>query len=167
MLQYENENENRFQIDGFTKAGDPVMTNGRRGTYTTDAYRELLRYMAATDQPQSATAVYEAMRKTGAHIGQTTVYRQLLRLSREGVIEKLPSPDGKTALYRYAGACRGDHYHLLCSECGSLSHLSCDYFADLYRHVGEHHGFHIDGSRTVFYGVCAACFRARAKRKST
>ena len=149
------------------KGSVTVTREHRRGEYTTDAYREVVRYMSETVQPQSASAVYEALLRTGVRVGQTTVYRQLLRLSREGVIERLPSPDGRTALYRYTGACHGDHYHLLCSECGSLSHLSCDYFADLYRHVGEHHGFHIDGSRTVFYGVCAACFRDRAKRRVT
>ena len=143
------------------------MEKEQRGAYATDAYREILRYMSMTDQPQSACAVHEALLKQGVRVGQTTVYRQLLRLAREGLIEKMPSPDGKTGLYRYTGACHGDHYHLLCSECGGLSHLTCDYFADLYRHVGENHGFHIDGSRTVFYGTCASCFRNRAKRKPT
>ena len=45
---------------------------------------------------------------------------------------------------------------------GQLFHVSCDYLNQLGEHLLEHHGFVIDHTKTVLYGLCAAC----AKKKS-
>lgn len=138
-----------------------------RGGYHKESYDAVLD--ALRRRPEAAMSAEEvalALREGGVSIGLTTVYRRLSRLCEEGLSQKLFS-DGKTALYRYAGDCRGDHYHLVCTSCGKVTHLSCDLFSELYRHVGDSHGFHVDGSRTHFYGVCGACYRAKKQISAT
>ena len=44
-----------------------------------------------------------------------------------------------------------------CTQCGQLFHVSCDYLNQLGEHLLEHHGFVIDHTKTVLYGLCAAC----------
>lgn len=139
---------------------------GIRGNYRTAAADAILSFMETCgDRTLTAIEIADALRADGHGCGLATVYRHLSRLAEKGKLQTLPSPDGKSILYRYSGACRGDHYHLLCAACGTVTHLSCDCLTDLYRHIGAQHGFHIDGSRTVFYGLCASCYR-RKKQKN-
>ena len=77
----------------------------------------------------------------------------------KGTVRKY-SFDGKTcACFQYIDeeqSCH-NHFHLKCLNCGKLIHLNCDHLAEISSHIAEHHGFLIDSSQTVFYGVCAEC----------
>ena len=42
-------------------------------------------------------------------------------------------------------------------EPGKLIHVDCAYLGELGEHIGAHHGFKVDRSKTVFYGTCGAC----------
>ena len=44
-----------------------------------------------------------------------------------------------------------------CVACGKLEHLSCSHLDGIGEHVAREHGFLIDSSRTVFYGICKEC----------
>ena len=50
-----------------------------------------------------------------------------------------------------------EHFHLKCIRCGKLIHVDCAYLGELGEHIGAHHGFKVDRSKTVFYGTCGAC----------
>ncbi len=140
------------------KGAEKIAVEEKRTAYKTGGYNAVLAYVREhRDVHIEAQAVYHDLRMRGNALGQATVYRQLQRLTDEGVLEKLPLAEGKGACYRYVGDCKGTHYHLYCTVCGGLTHLDCAHFAELYRHVGEEHGFRIDGARTVFYGTCAIC----------
>ncbi|MBR6242518.1 MAG: transcriptional repressor [Ruminococcus sp.] len=101
----------------------------------------------------------------GTPVGTATIYRQLDKLVENGVVRKY-SFDGKTgACYQYiddSRECR-EHFHLKCLKCGKLIHLNCDHLSGLREHILEHHGFMVDPSQTVFYGVCSDCSSAEDK----
>lgn len=114
----------------------------------------------------TAEQIYFLLQECGSPVGQTTVYRQLEKLSKEGKVRKFSGGDGDSACFQLAedvGACH-DHYHLKCTECGKLYHAECDFLKELSAHIEKVHGFQIDGSRTVFYGLCADC--AKEKHRS-
>ena len=50
-----------------------------------------------------------------------------------------------------------EHFHLKCIECGKLIHIDCNYMKSLDEHILQHHGFKVDNSRTVLYGICNSC----------
>ena len=77
--------------------------------------------------------------------------------------------DGEAAegfCYEYTAGdpCAREHcFHCVCTVCGKLYHVECDYLGDIAEHLSQEHGFSVDPQRTVFYGVCKEC---RAKREA-
>lgn len=104
----------------------------------------------------------------GTPVGTATVYRNLEQLVEEGIVRKYVL-DGKTgACYQFLEAlpdsCH-EHFHLKCTCCGQLFHVSCDYLSQLGMHLLEHHGFVVDHTKTVLYGLCADCVEKQAEKK--
>lgn len=112
----------------------------------------------------SVKALKRALDAHGVSLGETTVYRTLLLLCEEGLVQKYTATKGEGASYQYApkdAACE-HHFHLKCRFCGKLLHTDCAQLHNLTRHIGEEHGFFVDHAKTVFYGACSACRRRRA-----
>ena len=115
----------------------------------------------------TAYDVCDYFKNKGEAIGTTTVYRQLDTLVKEGVIKKYLFDESSSACFEYDEA--HDHaghrmcYHLKCTECGKLIHLKCEEIEMFEHHIFEHHGFAIDSTRTVFYGLCEECAKKAKK----
>ncbi len=104
----------------------------------------------------TAENLFAKIRSDGENIGSSTVYRHLDRLVNEGFVRKYVSDIGESACYQQSEHC-GEHFHLKCEKCGKLQHLSCDLMNEINSHVLSDHGFSIDPSKTVFYGLCKEC----------
>lgn len=102
----------------------------------------------------TAEELAEALKTSG--IGLSTIYRHLDRMTREGLLRRYSAVEGESACYQQAEDC-GEHFHLKCARCGKLEHLECEHLEEISRHVAEEHGFRIDPSRTVFFGLCEEC----------
>ena len=49
------------------------------------------------------------------------------------------------------------HGKLVCLQCGATRPLECHMLDELSTHLKDAHGFRIEPSRTVLYGLCAKC----------
>lgn len=125
--------------------------------------RELVRSLmdAHTDSYLTVDAVSALLASDGHHIGRTTVYRALERLSAEGLVAKVAGIRGEAAQYRGIPAGEASHPgemgQLRCVRCGRAFPLDCEMLASFDEHVLHEHGFAIDPRLTVLYGMCAAC----------
>ena len=90
-------------------------------------------------------------------VAQSTVYRALEHLCEEGVLNRYEKGGQGGACYQRADGGCASHFHLVCSECGGLIHMDCEFMQSLAEHIKEHHGFDVDPSRTVLYGRCEKC----------
>lgn len=107
-----------------------------------------------TDSHLSAEDICEMLKNDGEKVGATTVYRYLEKLYSEGMVQKYITD---RARYTYAEKECREHFHLKCTECGSLFCADCDFLTELCSHINHHHGFAVVPSKTVFYGVCERC----------
>lgn len=127
--------------------------------------RELILECLAHSKGQHITAedISEYLRKNDTPVGKSTIYRYLEALVKDCVVRKYTIEEGKCACYQYMGDEENDHckehYHLKCSECGRLFHVSCALLDEINEHVRKEHNFIIDSSKTVFYGICGECNR--------
>lgn len=100
------------------------------------------------------------LQDSGTPVGTATVYRNLEQLVEEGMVRKYVLDGKSSACYQFLDtlpeACQ-EHFHLKCTQCGRLFHVSCDYLSQLEGHLLEHHGFVVDHTKTVLYGLCADC----------
>ncbi len=101
------------------------------------------------------------MNNAGTPVGTATIYRQLDRLVKQGIVKKYLIDERSGACYQYTGDMEKccEHYHLKCVSCGKLIHLDCEFLHNINNHILEHHGFVVDNSKTVFYGRCSECLK--------
>lgn len=107
--------------------------------------------------------IYLYLKQNNTPVGTTTVYRQVQKLTDEGLITKYSVDSGSGACYQYNGENCKMHFHLKCSKCSSLIHATCSYMESIESHIFAHHGFKVDNSKTVFYGICQKCLRSDKK----
>lgn len=108
----------------------------------------------------TAEDIAETLKKNGIAVSVATIYRQLEKLVSSGKVRKYVTSPEEPACYQYMNdrnaACT-KHFHLKCTSCGKLFHVSCPYLDKLENHILAHHGFSVDNTRTVLYGVCENC----------
>lgn len=139
----------------------------REGGYRTRQRELILQYLTENrDRHILADDIVEHLKANGTAVGKSTVYRYLDKLVEQQAVRKYLWEEGKSACYQYTGGssdCR-QHFHLKCTGCGELFHVECDYLNEIAAHMRLEHGFAVDSSRTVLYGVCAACRRDKQER---
>lgn len=126
--------------------------------YKTKQKELILSYLKNCPLPHvTAGDISLHLKNSGSPVGTATVYRSLEKMVEAGLVRRYSLDEG--ACYQYVGGkeeCR-EHFHLKCLKCGSLIHVDCDFLSTLAPHILEHHGFLVDNSRTVMYGLCGEC----------
>lgn len=130
------------------------------GGYKTRQKEKILEYLIShPSQHITVQEISHHLHQNGSAIGTTTIYRQLDQLVTDGTIRKYTIDSRTGACYEYlpnSEECHR-HFHLKCMQCEKLYHVTCEHLCELEEHILEHHGFQIDQSKTVLYGICEAC----------
>lgn len=130
--------------------------------YNTKQRELVLRCVEETLGHVTALEIVRRLENLGTPVGIATVYRQLDRLVKMGMVRKFTS--GDSACYQIAEGC-GEHFHLKCMGCGELIHMDCDFIGEMDEHIKTHHGFVVDSSKTVLYGCCERCLKDSKEKK--
>lgn len=129
-------------------------------SYKTRQKEQILQHLIShTNQHVTAQELSRHLEEEGTPVGMATIYRYLEQLAADGTIRKYTIDSRTCACYEYLPASAGcsRHFHLKCMQCGTLFHVTCEHLSGLDSHVLEHHGFRIDHSKTVLYGICSTC----------
>jgi Fe2+ or Zn2+ uptake regulation protein len=126
--------------------------------------RELiLNILKETDSHPTAEWIHQEARKSIPNIGIATVYRNLNALAEIGECIRIPQPGG---LDRFDG-CTGEHYHMICRECGRLVDLHpvsdravTEMKETLQNTFGE--GAEVEVTTVLLRGFCEEC-KGKAK----
>lgn len=134
----------------------------QKGRYNTKQRDELLDYLKSkVGEHITAADICKSFSTNGLKIGTTTVYRQLEKMVEEGIIKKYIIDSSTAACFEYIDVhseCKENGCtHLKCTKCGRLIHLHCDDLKATEAHILKEHGFKIDMTRTVLYGLCENC----------
>lgn len=128
--------------------------------YKTRQKEQILQYLTThSGEHVTAQELSRHLEAEGTPVGMATIYRYLEQLVSDGELRKYTIDSRTCACYEYfpqSGEC-SRHFHLKCMQCGTLFHVTCEHLSGLEAHILEHHGFRIDQSKTVLYGVCGAC----------
>ena len=128
--------------------------------YTTKTKLRLLELLQANRERQMAAAeVYEQLSAEDPKLNLTTVYRNLDRMTVDGVLMKYKARDGRGSVYQFVGDDHDCHHHLhlQCYKCGRMIHLDCHFMKEITEHLLEHHDFLVECEGSVIMGLCSDC----------
>lgn len=130
----------------------------RKSTLRFSKQREaVLNVLKGTTSHPTAAQIFENVKKEIPNISLGTVYRNLARLSEDGVILKIDSGDG---VERFDADTK-DHYHMMCTCCGSVNDVFIDYADNLDEKASNFCGCRIDSHKLMFYGTCKKCDQSK------
>jgi len=132
------------------RAGSALRTSGYRLTRQRQLVWDTLR---RTRRHLSAEQIGAALRRQGQRIDTATVYRSLGVLERLGLIRS-----SRLAERQYFEVAEpGEHYHLVCDQCGSANHIEGEDLAQVLRHITTEHRFAVRSADLIVHGWCEKC----------
>ena len=122
--------------------------------YKTQARQQILDYMVANpDRIFMASEIAQSL----PGVSSSTIYRNLSRLEKAGMIQIVGAAENNELQYRYTGPGRCEEtMHLVCQECGKFFHLEGPALKVLQLSV-QRSGFELDQQQSVLLGRCAGC----------
>lgn len=138
----------------------------RKSEYQTRQRSEILAVLKSHAGSHYTVAELEKeLKRSGLPVGTTTIYRQLEKLTGEGLVTKFLTGIGSPACFAYLQDGADGDFHCRCVKCGTLFHIHCDEVEHMERHLLEKHHYQIDLHRTVLYGLCGKCLEEREGKK--
>jgi Fe2+ or Zn2+ uptake regulation protein len=95
-----------------------------------------------------------------ANLGEVSpqaVYDVLRALTDAGLVRRIVPP-GLVA--RYESRVGDNHHHVVCSSCGAIADVECAVGAAPCMTAADDHGYAIDETEVVYWGLCPACATA-------
>ncbi len=126
-----------------------------RADYVTGPRESIASVLSRERRFLSAAEIHRELRRTGARVALSTIYRTLDRLRSKGEVTARTDADGETAYMHCAPL--SHHHHAICRTCGRVEDVDCavsEQFAESLRKV---HGFQLDAHALEFFGRCRSC----------
>ena len=131
-----------------------------RSNYNTKQKEILIDYLKSRkNEHVTVNEIKDYVNNKGLNVGLTTIYRQLEKLINEKIVAKITIDSHSGAMFEYIEQNKEDSncYHLKCEVCNKIIHFHCNELNHIRHHMLEDHGFNINASKIVFYGVCNNC----------
>ena len=133
-----------------SKAGSALRTSGYRLTRQRQLVWDTLR---RTRRHLSTDEIGAALRRQQHSVDMATVYRSLDVLQRLGLVRS-----SRLAERQYFEVAEpGEHYHLVCDECGRANHIEGEDLAQVLRHITDAHRFAVKSADLIVHGWCERC----------
>ena len=136
-----------------TKTDEHVELLRRNGLRATG---QRLVILAALERLGHATMerLLEATQEALPNLQLSTVYRSVETLTAHGLVSHTHLT-GATPTYQLAT--HGDHAHLVCRGCGSVTEMDDDVAHRFTADIARVHGFDVDFGHLSVFGRCASC----------
>lgn len=106
----------------------------------------------------SVEGIQRRLREQGDKVGTATVYRSLDMLVESGLVRAHDFGEG---FQRYeAISSTGEHGHLVCSRCGSVTEFSTERVERILPIIADENGFQHQRHRIEIHGLCQKCREA-------
>ena len=132
----------------------------REGKRMTSKRALLLRIIAESGEHLDAEEIHRLAQEKGSKMSLSTVYRTLSLLAEMGLLRELHFDDA----HHHFERAQGEHYHLVCLECGEVSEYWPPDGGRRLRQVAEESGFDLVSARLELRGICERCGASRETR---
>ena len=137
--------------------GEALRREGRR---MTSKRALLLRIIAESGEHLDAEEIHRRAQEEGSKMSLSTVYRTLSLLAEMGLLRELHFDEA----HHHFERAQGEHYHLVCLECGEVSEYWPSDGGRRLRKLAEESGFDLVSARLELRGICEKCSRGRESK---
>ena len=113
----------------------------------------LLEVLRASTLHPTASWLYDQLKSEFPKLSFGTIYRNLTILIEQGLVQKI---DAGSTFDRFE-AKTIPHYHLICTQCGSICDVEQQLFPDIDETITNMTGFVVEKHRIDFLGMCIGC----------
>jgi len=124
------------------------------GVRMTPQRHAILSYLLETMSHPTADEIYKALEGKFPNMSVATIYNNLRVFKEAGLVRELTYGDASS---RFDANVSEDHYHVICTECGSIHDFHFPYLREAESAAAKSVGFQVTGHRMEVYGVCATC----------
>jgi Fur family transcriptional regulator, ferric uptake regulator len=128
---------------------------GARADYVTRPREWIASVLAREPRFLSAAQIHQRLKRAGARVSLSTVYRTLDRLRHKGGVTARADAEGE-ATYMLCEPAR-HHHHAICRACGRVEDVDCAATEKFAESLRSFHGFELDGHAMEFFGTCSGC----------
>jgi Fur family ferric uptake transcriptional regulator len=140
------------------RARQALRSEGHRMTQQRDVLLDVIEHAGAH---LDADGLYRLARERDNRISLSTVYRTLSLLKRHDLVDELHLSE-EHHHYEAKKAGGDQHYHLLCTECGSVDEFSGGAVDHLREELERDRGFRVQTLQLDIAGTCARCLAVSA-----
>ncbi len=125
------------------------------GLRLTKARQACVEVLLASRTPLSVAQILERLGRKEVLVNKTTVYRELEKLKKIGMVENVPLSDRQ----QYFELAAHHHHHLVCVRCQTVEEVAIDERALLQgeERAKQEKQFMIIRHSLEFFGVCGNC----------
>ncbi|MEF3697111.1 Fur family transcriptional regulator [Desulfolutivibrio sp.] len=134
-----------------------------KGCRVTPQRLAILRVLTLSRGHPSAEQVHARLARQYPTMSLATVYKTIALLKQAGEILELQFSDLGN---RYDGRRPHPHPHVICTRCGSIMDADAPLLDDAAERVSRETGYVILAHRLDFFGLCPACLKKDATRRS-
>jgi Fur family peroxide stress response transcriptional regulator len=124
------------------------------GVRMTPQRHAILAYLLDTMSHPTADEIYKALEGKFPNMSVATVYNNLRVFKDAGLVRELTYGDASS---RFDANIAEDHYHAICSECGSIHDFHFPALTEAEKEAARTVGFKVTGHRMEVYGICEDC----------
>jgi len=121
---------------------------------TSSVEQVILEILSVEHTHLTSLQIYELMRERFPALNQSTVYRALERMARDGRISVSDMGTGSSV---YEGVTHDRHHHLVCQNCGAILTIHDDEVSRFFAGLQDHYHFTIATNHLVLFGTCENC----------
>jgi Fur family ferric uptake transcriptional regulator len=115
---------------------------------------------AVYEHPHADTdSIIGVVREDLGEVSTQAVYDVLRALTAAGLVRRI-EPAGSVA--RYESRVGDNHHHVVCRSCGAISDVDCAVRDTPCLTASDDHGYSIDETEVIYWGLCPACSTAHS-----
>jgi Fur family transcriptional regulator, ferric uptake regulator len=132
-----------------------------RGFRVTAQRMAVLHVLRHSRSHLSPSEIYQRARQTLPGLTETTVYRTLDFLARNGLAWPVRMQKGHL-VYELAGS---QHHHLICRQCGGELEVDHTLLKKLYAKLEAASGYRLSEDHVTLFGLCPECQKTKGKER--
>ena len=121
---------------------------------STPARVAVLRFLEKSNQPVDVSMIRDYLREQDVDTDPATVFRIINAFTEKGITRTIQFGEGRA---RYELLAKGDHHHLICTNCGKITDVEDKYMEKLEKEIGKTKGFKVKSHSLEFFGLCRSC----------